>query len=52
VAGTHVVSDNNGVAALGTGYTHQEFRNQGYAKEVSSAVSESRIQRGIKTIVL
>ena len=38
-AGTHVVSPQWGVAAVGNVYTHREYRGQGLAKVVTSAVT-------------
>jgi predicted GNAT family acetyltransferase len=52
VAGTHVVSEVHGVAALGNVFTHPEYRNQGYAKKSSSAVCKSLLEQGIEIIVL
>ena len=52
MAGTHVVSDQSRVAALGNVFTTVEHRGRGYAKKVSSAVCKSLMDNGIKLIVL
>ena len=38
-AGTHVISPQSGIAAVGNVYTHREYRGQGLAKVVTSAVT-------------
>ena len=38
-AGTHVISAQWGIAAVGNVYTHREYRGQGLAKVVTSAVT-------------
>jgi ribosomal protein S18 acetylase RimI-like enzyme len=39
VAGTHVVSRNEGVAVVGNVFTHPQYRGRGYATTVTSAVT-------------
>jgi ribosomal protein S18 acetylase RimI-like enzyme len=50
-AGTHVVSPMNGIAAVGNVYTHREYRGQGLAKVVTSAVTSELLQ-SVETVVL
>jgi ribosomal protein S18 acetylase RimI-like enzyme len=50
-AGTHVVSRQWGVAAVGNVYTHREYRGQGLAKVVTSAVTADLL-RDCETVVL
>ena len=50
-AGTHVVSPQWGVAAVGNVYTHREYRGQGLAKVVTSAVTAELLQQ-CDTVVL
>ena len=52
VAGTHVVSDNGRVAALGNVMTHPDWRGRGLASMVTSAVVARLIDRGVSTIGL
>jgi len=51
-AGTQVVSRNEGVAAIGNIFTHPEFRGQGLAQIVTSAVAAALQAAGIATIGL
>jgi ribosomal protein S18 acetylase RimI-like enzyme len=51
-AGTQVVSRNEGVAAIGNIFTHPEFRGQGLAQTVTSAVVAALRAAGIETIGL
>ena len=44
VAGTHVVSRQEGVAVVGNVFTHPKYRGQGYATIVTSAVTESLLE--------
>jgi ribosomal protein S18 acetylase RimI-like enzyme len=44
IAGTHVVSQREGVAVVGNVFTHPNFRGQGHAKKVTSAVSEELLK--------
>jgi ribosomal protein S18 acetylase RimI-like enzyme len=50
-AGTHVVSPQWGIAAVGNVYTHREYRGQGLAKVVTSAVT-AELLRQCDTVVL
>lgn len=52
VAGVHVVSRNEGVAAVGNIFTHPEYRGQGLAQSVTSAVVMALRDAGIRTIGL
>ncbi|HXB67678.1 MAG TPA: GNAT family N-acetyltransferase [Candidatus Acidoferrales bacterium] len=51
-AGAHVVSRNEGVAGIGNIFTHPEFRGQGLAQIVTSAVVAALRAAGIETIGL
>ena len=44
VAGTHVVSRQEGVAVVGNVFTHPEARGKGYATATTSAVTESLLE--------
>lgn len=50
-AGTHVISPTYGIAAVGNVYTNREYRGQGLAKVVTSAVT-SELLRSVDTVVL
>jgi predicted GNAT family acetyltransferase len=50
-AGTHVVSPQWSVAAVGNVYTHRDYRGQGLAKVVTSAVTAD-VLRDCHTVVL
>ncbi len=52
VAGTHMVSIEQSVAAVGNVMTDPDHRNHGYASIVTSAVCAELIRRGIRTIAL
>ena len=52
VAGTHIVSDNERIAALGNVMTHPGYRGQGLATMATSAVCEELLERGIELIGL
>ena len=52
VAGTHVVSDNEHIAALGNVMTHPAYRGQGLATAATSAVCEELLNRGSEMIGL
>jgi GNAT superfamily N-acetyltransferase len=52
VAGTHIVSDNERIAALGNVMTHPNYRGQGLATTATSAVCEELLNRGIEMIGL
>ena len=50
-AGTHVISPTYGVAAVGNVFTHREYRGQGLAKVVTSAVT-TELLRSVDDVVL
>ena len=50
-AGTHVIGPGVGIAAVGNVYTHREYRGQGLAKIVTSAVT-TELLRDCDTVVL
>lgn len=50
-AGTHVISAQWRIAAVGNVYTHREYRGQGLAKVVTSAVTASLLEQ-CDTVVL
>ncbi len=52
VAGVHVVSRNESVAAVGNIFTHPEYRGQGLAQQVTSATVMALRDAGIRTIGL
>lgn len=52
VAGTHLVSANYGVAAVGNVFTHPGYRGQGYGTVTTSAVVAELVERGMRDIVL
>jgi ribosomal protein S18 acetylase RimI-like enzyme len=52
VAGTHIVSDNERIAALGNVMTHPVYRGRGLATLATSAVCEELLDRGIELIGL
>jgi ribosomal protein S18 acetylase RimI-like enzyme len=52
IAGTHIVSDNELVAALGNVMTHPQYRSQGLATLATSAVCDELLGRGIQLIGL
>ena len=52
VAGTHLVSEAYGVAAIGNVFTHPDYRGRGYATLTTRAVAGELRQQGIRTIVL
>ena len=52
VAGTHIVSDDEHIAALGNVMTHPDYRGQGLATVATSAVCEQLLEHGIKLIGL
>ena len=53
VAGTHVVSEPRGVAAVGNVYTHLAHRGRGLATRATAAVVQALLQRRrMRTIVL
>jgi RimJ/RimL family protein N-acetyltransferase len=50
-AGTHVISPSYGIAAVGNVFTNREYRGQGLAKVVTSAVTADLL-RTVDTVVL
>ncbi|HEV8516470.1 MAG TPA: GNAT family N-acetyltransferase [Candidatus Limnocylindrales bacterium] len=50
-AGTHVVSPSVGMAVVGNVMTHRDYRNHGYAKLVTSAVTQDLL-RSVDQVVL
>lgn len=52
MAGTHVLSEEFSVAAVGNVFTHPNHRRSGHGRTVSAAVLQDLAERGIKTIVL
>jgi ribosomal protein S18 acetylase RimI-like enzyme len=52
VAGTHIVSDNERVAALGNVMTHPHYRGRGWATATTSAACQELLERGIEMIGL
>ena len=51
-AGTHVVSPQHGVAAVGNVFTHVDYRGRGFAKACTSAVVAELLRLGCKDVVL
>ncbi len=51
-AGTHLVSQTYGVAAVGNVFTHPEFRGRGYGTLGASAVVAKLLQLGIRDVIL
>jgi ribosomal protein S18 acetylase RimI-like enzyme len=51
-AGTHLVSEEESVAAVGCVYTHRRHRGRKLSQHVTGAVVGALIERGIKTIGL
>ncbi len=52
MAGTHVVAEREGVAAVGNVFTRPDRRGRGLARLVTAAVVHELHQRGVQTIVL
>ncbi len=52
VAGTHIVSENERIAALGNVMTHPAYRGRGLATLATNAVCEELLDRGIEMIGL
>ena len=52
VAGTHVVSQAAGVAAIGNVYTRSDRRGRGLGQSTTAAVTAELLRREIRTIVL
>lgn len=45
IAGTHTVSDAEGVAVVGNVFTHPRYRNRGYSKIATSATTRALLER-------
>lgn len=52
VAGTHLVAPSEGVAAIGSIYTHSAWRRQGWAGRLTAILSAELLQLGIDTVAL
>jgi ribosomal protein S18 acetylase RimI-like enzyme len=52
VAGTHVVSPNRGIGAIGGVFTHPDYRGRGLATATTGAVARDLAERGIELVVL
>jgi ribosomal protein S18 acetylase RimI-like enzyme len=52
VAGTHIVSSEERVAAIGNVYTRRDQRRRGHAARLTSAVSRTLLDMGIQTVAL
>jgi ribosomal protein S18 acetylase RimI-like enzyme len=52
VAGTHLVSANYSVAAIGNVFVHPDCRGRGHGTAVTSAVAHELLRRGIQDVVL
>lgn len=52
MAGTHILSDEMSVAAIGNVFTAPEHRGRGLGRAVSHSVTHELLERGIETIVL
>ena len=52
VAGTHIVSESERIAALGNVMTHPDYRGQGLATIATSAVCTELLDRGMDLIGL
>jgi ribosomal protein S18 acetylase RimI-like enzyme len=51
-AGTHIVSETHGIAAVGNVFTHPDYRRQGLGTLCTSAVVQELLARRIQSIVL
>jgi ribosomal protein S18 acetylase RimI-like enzyme len=51
-AGTHIVSPEYGIAAVGNVYTHPDYRNRGYARACTGAVVNEVLSIGCPSVVL
>lgn len=51
-AGTHVVSQTYGIAAVGNVFTHPHHRGRGYATACTDAVIREIVRRGCQDVVL
>jgi GNAT superfamily N-acetyltransferase len=52
VAGTHLVSEQESVGAIGNVYTRRDRRGRGLAGRTTSAVAAELLRRGLRTIAL
>ena len=52
IAGTHVLSMEQSVAAVGNVFTRPDHRNKGYGTSANCSVTKALIDMGIRTIVL
>lgn len=52
VAGTHLVSDQESVAAVGNVYTSLRSRGRGFARQATAAVVAELLRRGIRDVAL
>ena len=52
VAGTHIVSPNQGIAVVGNVFTHRRARGRGLASVVTAAVTRELLDRGSPHVVL
>lgn len=52
IAGTHVLSLDSNLAAIGNVFTHPDHRGQGYARLTSTAVLQALLEMNIETILL
>jgi ribosomal protein S18 acetylase RimI-like enzyme len=51
-AGTHVLSEEESLAAIGNVYTRRDCRGRGLGADVTAAVTAEVLQRGLRTIAL
>jgi len=51
IAGTHVISEDSGIAVVGNVYTHPRYRGQRLAQATTSAVTE-HLLRSVREVVL
>jgi len=51
-AGTHLISPNYGIGAVGNVYTEEAYRGRGYGTATTSAVVTELLGRGIRNIIL
>lgn len=51
VAGTHVVSEQWAIAVVGNVFTHPDFRNRGYARLATGAVTEDLLKRCTEVVL-
>jgi ribosomal protein S18 acetylase RimI-like enzyme len=51
-AGTHVLAEQESVAAIGNVYTRRDRRGRGFGEQVSGAVTAELLRRGVRTVAL